>query len=109
MINELVLLFQIIVISVTAVVALRLGREALVAFTILQMILANLFVMKQTMLFGLNATSADAFAVGSLLGFNLIQEFFDRELAKKTIITISQLHDNAGVIGAALLTKSNKK
>jgi len=86
--NELVLLFQIVVIAITAAIAVRLGREALVAFTVLQMVLANLFVIKQTMLFGLHATSADAFAVGSLLGFNLIQEFFDRELAKKTIITM---------------------
>lgn len=87
MMNELVLLFQIVVIACTAAIAVRLGREALVAFTVLQMVLANLFVLKQTTLFGLHATSADAFAVGSLLGFNLIQEFFDRELAKKTIVT----------------------
>jgi hypothetical protein len=91
MMNELVLLFQIVVIACAAVIALRLGREALVAFTVIQMILANLFVIKQTMLFGFHATTADAFAVGSLLGFNLIQEFFDRELAKKTIITMFML------------------
>lgn len=87
MVNELTLLFQIFVISTTAVIALRLGQEALVAFTVLQMVLANLFVIKQTTLFGLHATTADAFAVGSLLGFNLLQEFFDRKIAKKTIIT----------------------
>ncbi len=87
MTNELVLLFQIIVIAVTAVVSLRLGKEALVAFTVLQMVLANLFVIKQTTLFGFDATTADAFAVGSLLGFNLLQEFFDRKVAKKTIAT----------------------
>lgn len=88
MINELVLLLQIVVIAATAAIAVRLGREALVTFTVVQMMLANLFVTKQTMLFGLHATSADAFAVGSLIGFNLIQEFFDRNLAKKTIITM---------------------
>ena len=87
MTNELVLLFQIVVIAITAVVSLRLGKEALVAFTVIQMVLANLFVIKQTTLFGLHATTADAFAVGSLLGFNLLQEFFDRKIAKKTIIT----------------------
>ncbi len=86
MINELTLLFQICAISVTSVVALSLGKEALVAFTVLQIVLANLFVIKQTTLFGLHATTADAFAVGALLGFNLLQEFFDRTIAKKTII-----------------------
>ncbi len=88
MMNELVLLFQIVIISVTAIIALRLGKEALVAYTVLQMVLANLFVIKQTTLFGFHATSADAFAVGSLLGFNLLQEFFDRKVAKRTIVTM---------------------
>lgn len=87
MVNELILLFQIVIIACAAAISVRLGREALVAFTVLQIVLANLFVLKQTTLFGLHATTADAFAVGSLLGFNLIQEFFDRKLAQQTIIT----------------------
>ena len=85
MMNELILFFQIGIISLFLIIALRLGKEALVTFTVLQMVLANLFVLKQTTLFGLQATSADALAVGSFLGFNLLQEFFSRQLAKKTI------------------------
>lgn len=85
MINEFVLLLQIMVIALTSLVALRIGKEALVTFSAVLMVLANLFVIKQTMLFGLHATTADAFAVGSLLSLNLLQEFFDRSVAKKTI------------------------
>ncbi len=87
MMNELVLLLQIGVISITAFAALRLGQNALVAFSVLQMVLANLFVLKQTSLFGMHATSADAFVVGSLLGFNLLQECYGKAVAKKMIVT----------------------
>jgi uncharacterized integral membrane protein (TIGR00697 family) len=87
MINELILLTQIGIISITAFIALRLGRGALVAFSVLQMIIANLFVLKQTTLFGLNATCADAFVIGSLLGFNLLREEYGKSVAKRMIST----------------------
>ena len=70
-----------------ALLSLRLGKEALVAFTVIAIMLANLFVLKQTTLFTFAATSADALAIGSLLGFNLLQEFYSRALARTTIIT----------------------
>ncbi len=102
MTNELILLLHIATISAAALLALRLGKEALVAYVPIQMIFANLFVLKQTTLFGLNATSADAYAVGAMVGFNLIQEFYGRALAKKTIyitffflvfyVLVSQIH-----------------
>jgi uncharacterized integral membrane protein (TIGR00697 family) len=86
MINELILLGNILFLSFMAVVSLRLGKEALVSFTVITILLANLFVLKQTTLFTLQATSADALAVGSMLGFNLLQEFYSRLLAQRTII-----------------------
>ncbi len=102
MMNELILFFNILVISAAAVTALWLGKETLVAFVAITMTLANLFVIKQTTLFGLNATTADALAVGSMLGLNLLQEFVSRDAAKKAIITtffclifyaiVSQIH-----------------
>ena len=85
MINELWLLAHVIFIGFMAGISLRLGKEALVAFTVIMIILANFFVLKQTMFFGLHATTADALAIGSMLGFNLIQEFYSRALARKTI------------------------
>src|SRR5262245_50946995 len=86
MINELILLGHIIFICGAALVSLWLGKEALVAFTVITILLGNLFVLKQTTLFTLDATTADTLAVGSMLGFNLLQEFYSRSLARRTII-----------------------
>ena len=102
MINEIFLFIHIIAISITALICLRMGKESLVAFVAVQMIIANLFVLKQTTLFGLNATCADAYAVGAMLGLNLLQEFYSSRLAHTTIyitfllsfffMIVSQIH-----------------
>lgn len=87
MFNELLLFGHILFLSFAAGLCLRLGKEALVAYTVIAIMLANVFVIKQTMLFSFAATSADALAIGSLLGFNLLQEFYSKRLAQKTIFT----------------------
>ncbi|MCX5925259.1 MAG: queuosine precursor transporter [Candidatus Dependentiae bacterium] len=84
-INELIFLVQTSVISIAALAALYLGKEALVAFICLVCIMANLLIIKQTMLFGFNATCADAFTIGATLGLNLLQEYFGRTITRKTI------------------------
>ena len=84
--NELILLFHILIISGAAVLALKLSKEALISFVALTMVLANLFVIKQTVFFGLNATTADALAVGSMIGLNLLQEFYGKQAGKTSII-----------------------
>ncbi len=83
--NELIFIFHTVIIATFALGALALGRSALVAFVCTQCILANLFVVKQITLFGLTATCADAFTVGATIGLNLLQEYFGKEIAKKTI------------------------
>jgi uncharacterized integral membrane protein (TIGR00697 family) len=85
MINELLLLVNILLVSGAAILALWLGEQALITFVSLTMVLANLFVVKQTTFFGLNATTADALAVGSMLGLNLLQEFMGQRSAKLSI------------------------
>ena len=45
--NELMFLFHIALMSLSTLAALRMGKEALVAFISLQAVLANLFVVKQ--------------------------------------------------------------
>jgi uncharacterized integral membrane protein (TIGR00697 family) len=86
MINELIFLGYIAIVSGSALIALRLGKEALVSLICVQWVLANLFVTKQITLCGLNATTSDALAVGATLCLNLVQEYFGKELAQKTII-----------------------
>lgn len=100
--NEIIFLLYIIFMSLTVLGALRLGKEALISLVVLNAVLANLLVSKQIMLFGLNATASDALAVGATLSLNLLQEFYGREIALKTVwisfsgllfyTFISQLH-----------------
>ncbi len=85
MINEIFFIFHSALIAISALVALALGKSALVAFICVQCILANLFVIKQISLFGLTATCSDAYTVGATLGLNLLQEYFGKEITKKTI------------------------
>lgn len=83
--NLFLLILHILVISALSLYFLRLGKEAMIAWLSFCVVVANLFVHKQITLFGLSVTCSDALAVGYLLGTNLIQEFFGRESAKKTI------------------------
>ncbi|MFC1845533.1 queuosine precursor transporter [Candidatus Dependentiae bacterium] len=83
--NELIFLAQTLFVSTACLAATRLGKEALVALICLLGVLSNLFVIKQITLFGLHVTAADAFSVGALLGLNLLQEYFGKGIAKKTV------------------------
>jgi queuosine precursor transporter len=81
--NEILLVLHLGIVLVFAWGALRLGREALVSWVAMQAVLANLFVIKQMQLFGLTVTCSDVYAIGSVLGLNLLQEYFGKENAKR--------------------------
>lgn len=81
--NESIFLFQATIIICFALGALKLGKEALTAWVAIQALVANLFVLKQISLFGFNVTASDAFAIGSLLGLNFLQEYHSKEDAQK--------------------------
>lgn len=83
--NELIFFLYLTIVGGTALAAVRMGKEALVAFICVQWVLANLFVTKQITLLGLNATAADALAVGATLCLNLLQEYFGRSITQKAI------------------------
>ena len=63
--------------------ALKLGPSALVAWVTVQALIANLFVLKQIHLFGMEVTASDGYAIGSLLGLNVLQEFYGKKEAKQ--------------------------
>lgn len=100
--NELLFFIQIFLIIGFALGALRLGKSALITWVAVQALVANLFVLKQITLLGFEVTASDAFAIGSLLGLNFLQEYFSREEAKKAtwicfffmtfFVIISQVH-----------------
>jgi uncharacterized integral membrane protein (TIGR00697 family) len=85
--NFFILLAHVFVIGAFTLLFLRKGVSALTSWCVFLAVIANLFVHKQIMLFGLSITCSDALAVGYLLGTNLIQEFFGLEAAKKSIVT----------------------
>lgn len=84
--NELIFLLHIIIVLGFTFIALHFGKNALMGLVCLQAVLANLFVVKQMNIFGLNATCADVFIVGSVLAMNLLQEYFGKKIADKTLI-----------------------
>lgn len=86
MTNESIFLAQSLFMGAALLVALRLGKEALIALIALLAVLANLFVVKQISLFGFNATAADAYAVGCMLGINLLQEYYGKPTAKQAVL-----------------------
>ena len=100
--NEILFFTQVLVILFFALAALKLGKGALTAWVAVQALVANLFVLKQINLFGFEVTASDAFAIGSLLGLNFLQEYFSREDAQKStwicfffmsfFAIVSQLH-----------------
>lgn len=85
MFNELIFLLHSIIISISALVFFALGPNALVTFICVQCLLANLFVLKQTTLFGFNATCSDAFTIGATLGLNLLQEYWGKAITQRAI------------------------
>ncbi|MBI5272782.1 MAG: queuosine precursor transporter [Chlamydiia bacterium] len=102
MLNEIFFFIQILLVIGFSVGAVRLGSQALVALVALNGVLANLFVVKQMDLFGLTVTCSDVFAVGSILGLNLLQEYFGKEAAQRAVkisffsllffVAVSQIH-----------------
>lgn len=85
MLNEVVFFSHAFLVILFAFGALRLGKEALIVWIALQAILANLFVIKQVTLFGLDVTCSDVYMIGSILCLNLLQEYFGKAPAKKAV------------------------
>lgn len=100
--NEFLFFIQAFCILGFVGLAFRLGSGTLITCVTVQAFIANLFVLKQITLFGFNVTASDTFAIGSLMGLNLLQEYHGRDEAKKATITcflfllffaiVSQLH-----------------
>lgn len=83
--NEIIFIFYVIVVGFANLIALKIGKEALVATICTQAILSNLFILKEITIFGLFATASDALAIGSVLGLNLLQEYYDKQSAYKAV------------------------
>lgn len=85
--NEFLFFLQVFLVFLFTWVIGRYGKELLAGWMGLLAILANLFVSKQIVLFGLEVTASDVFAVGLFLSLNMIQEFWGSESGQKAVKT----------------------
>jgi hypothetical protein len=83
--NELIFIAYVVSLLVSLLIAMRMGSVALSSLVVTLWVIANLFVQKQIDLFGFSVTAADALVVGAMLGVNLLQEFYGKDVARKTI------------------------
>jgi uncharacterized integral membrane protein (TIGR00697 family) len=84
--NELIFLAHTSLVSTFLLVCVRLGQPALVSIVCFLPVLANFLVLKQTTLFGFTATCADAYAIGATLGLNLLNEYYGKQVAQRTVL-----------------------
>jgi hypothetical protein len=83
--NELLFLLHVVLVMGFGFFAFKMGRASLIAWITLQVVLANLFVIKQICFFGFHVTCSDVFAIGSIFGLNLLREYFGKEAAKTAL------------------------
>lgn len=83
--NELIFIAHTLLCASAVVLCARIGRSLLIAYLCLLGVLANLFVLKTMTLFGLTATCSDMYMVAMVLGLNVVQEWWGKEQAQKTI------------------------
>jgi uncharacterized integral membrane protein (TIGR00697 family) len=83
--NELLFFGSAIFTVLFSLFALRLGKEALVGSMVVQGIVANIFLVKEMHIFGKVATCGDVFIIGLVLSLNLLQEYFGRNAATRTV------------------------
>lgn len=85
--NEVFFLIHIFIVLGFVFGALRLGKGSLAALISLQVVLANFFVVKQMDLLGFSVTCSDVFAIGAILGLNLLQEHYGPKEAMQAVRT----------------------
>ncbi|MBT3455975.1 queuosine precursor transporter [bacterium] len=83
--NTFLFLLHSVAIGISLLGAVAYRKELVISLICLMAVLSNLFVVKQIDLFGYSVTCADIFSVGIGLGLNLLQEYWGKSIAKKTI------------------------
>ena len=85
MVNASLFFAHILIVLGFLFLALRNGKGAMQTFIALQAVFANLFVVKQMSLFGFSVTCSDVYAIGGILGMNVLQEYWGKEEARRSI------------------------
>jgi uncharacterized integral membrane protein (TIGR00697 family) len=83
--NEIVFLLHILAILGSIFLFSKFGKSGLSTFFVLQIVFANLFILKQTTLFGLTVTTTDCYTIGSFITLNILRERFGKSASDQTI------------------------
>jgi len=83
--NEFIFIIHSFILSISALLCLRLGSAALTVFLSLTTLLANLLVAKQIGLAGFIVTATDAYIIGATLCMNLLQEYYGSKAARNAL------------------------
>lgn len=83
--NEILFVVQSIVVSGFAIGAVMLGQGCLYAFIAVCWIFGNFYVLKEVSMLGLNVITTDAFAIGANMGIMLLQEYYGKKAAERSI------------------------
>jgi uncharacterized integral membrane protein (TIGR00697 family) len=83
--NEALFFLHVALVFLCTLGSLKIGKSALKIWICLSALFANFFVLKQIILFGLQVTCSDAFAIGGIFGLNLLREYYGTKSSLQTI------------------------
>ena len=83
--NELIFLTHILTILGAVYLFSHFKQIGLTIVFVLQILFANLFILKQIPLFGLVVTTTDCYTIGSFLALNMIRECYGQKASNQTI------------------------
>ncbi|MCH9620754.1 MAG: queuosine precursor transporter [Chlamydiia bacterium] len=84
--NETIFLSHILAILGAVYLFSHFKQVGLNIIFVVQILFANLFILKQIPLFGLVVTTTDCYTIGSFLALNMIRECYGKEAANQTIL-----------------------
>lgn len=84
--NEIIFFFHIAAILLSITIFSKFEKVGLSAIFVLQLLFANLFILKETSLFGLIVTTTDCYTIGSFITLNIIRERYGKESSDQTIL-----------------------
>ncbi len=87
MLNECIFSLHIGISVLFLIVAIRLGKSALITYISGLWLFANFFVTKQIELFGMTVTASDAYTISAMYGMSVLQERYGKPEALKCVIT----------------------
>ena len=84
--NELIFVFHTFAILSSIYLFSKFEKAGLTLVFVLQLLFANLFILKQTTLFGLVVTTTDCYTIGSFITLNVLREYHGKESANNAIL-----------------------